>query len=58
VANRARRSVGGGVLIDFIKLAAMVLAPAVPHIDWGFGTADLGLASVRKACIYQAILEF
>ena len=31
MANRARRSVGGGVLIDFIKLAAVVLAPAVPQ---------------------------
>ena len=31
MANRARRSVGGGVLINFIKLAAVLLAPTVPQ---------------------------
>jgi hypothetical protein len=31
VANRARRSVGGGVLINFIKLAALTIALSVPE---------------------------
>jgi hypothetical protein len=31
VANRARRSVGGGVSINFIKLAAVLLARSVPQ---------------------------
>jgi hypothetical protein len=43
-------------LINFIKLAAMVLAPAVPHLDLGCGMWDLGLAQVRNACIYRVII--
>ena len=43
VANHARRRVGGGVSINFIKLAAVSIAQTVPQNYFGFWILDFGL---------------
>src|SRR5512139_3705519 len=57
VANRARRSVGGGVLIKFIKLAAGVIASSVPKRFPGRSTAAKTAVFRRMSLQYNTLRQ-
>ena len=50
VANRARCSDGGGVSINFIKLAARVIARVVP--ETGYGDLELGFGPCNASKLF------